>query len=236
MPREKKAASVHSGHRQRLKKTALEAGLDSLSDIQCLELLLYYAIPQRNTNELAHLLLDHFGSFAAVLNADYQSLLEVNGIGPNAASLLALMPSFFKKYQQDELLEKRYIVNRSDIIKYAQSLFIGKKHEEFYLICLNSQRRLIKAELLNKGTLTDVHIYPRMAIKKALLHEAKFVILAHNHPGGKQGPSSKDVELTKGIVSLFAAADIIVVDHIIVSDNRYFSFVESGLISRHNNF
>ena len=87
MPGSDKTPSIHSGHRQRLRKTALEAGIDELSDIQALELLLFYAIPRRDTNELAHRLINHFGSYSAVLNADYHKLLEVDGIGKNAASL-----------------------------------------------------------------------------------------------------------------------------------------------------
>ena len=236
MPGSDKTPSIHSGHRQRLGKTALEAGIDELSDIQALELLLFYPIPRRDTNELAHRLINHFGSYSAVLNADYHKLLEVDGIGKNAASLLALMPGFLRKYEQDLSAEKRYLLDKEHREKYVRSLFFGKTQEEFYMICLNSQCQLIRTKLLSQGSLDEVRVYPRTALKEALVRETKYVILAHNHPGGNPDPSSHDVNMTNDIIIALKTVGVTVVDHLIVAGGQCFSFVGKGMIKRSSKF
>lgn len=232
MPNKNHNGSLHSGHRQRLKNCALTTGLDGMSDFQVMELLLFYAMPYRDTNELAHALLEHFGSFSAVLEADYQNLLEVKGIGPNTATLLTLMPDFFRRYQQDKAGNDVFLLDLPQYVNYTKSFFIGKKYEEFYMICLNRQRRLIRPVLLNTGSLSNVHIYPRVVVDKALLHNAKYVILAHNHPGGKLEPSAYDIQTTKEIIAVLDKLSIKVLDHLIISGDKYFSFIEKGLIPR----
>jgi len=222
--------TTHSGHRQRLKEAALASGFQGMSSYQVLELLLFYAMPYRDTNELAHTLIDHFGSLMGVLDADYQSLLAVKGVGPHAAALLTLMPEFFRRYSEDAAGEKSPLANREQTQRFVRDLFIGKTYEEFYLICLNSRYRLIKAEMINRGSLCEVAVYPRIAVEKALLHKAKYVILAHNHPGGAVQPSADDLELTRKISALLGALSIEVLDHLLVCGGDCFSFREKGLI------
>jgi DNA repair protein RadC len=226
------AAQVHSGHRQRLKETALETNLAGLSSYQVLELLLFYAMPYRDTNELAHELIEHFGSLAGVLNADYQRRLEVKGVGPHAATLLTLMPALYRRYQQDLGEEKTSLLNREQSLKYIRCLFIGKSYEEFYMVCLNSQYRVLQPVMLNRGSLSEVTVYPRVAVEVALRHKAKYVILAHNHPGGSIQPSADDVKLTEKITAVLAELSIRVLDHLVISGDSYFSFSEKGLLPR----
>ena len=232
MPKRKAPANIHSGHRQRLRKTALNVGVDNLSDIQTLELMLFYAIPRRDTNELSHRLINRFGFYDAVLNADYHSLLEVDGIGENAASLIAFMTGFFRKYEQETASQNCYLLDNEHRQKYVRSLFIGKTREEFYLVCLNSQCRLLRTQLLAKGSLDDIFVFPRRVLEEALLRETKYVILAHNHPGGKLNPSAKDFDITYELINTLDRASIIVIDHLIVAGNQCFSFLENGLIEK----
>lgn len=232
MPKRKASANIHGGHRQRLRKTALNVGVDNLSDVQTLELMLFYAIPRRDTNELSHRLINRFGSYDAVLNADYHSLLQVEGIGENAASLIAFMTGFFRKYEQEVASHKPYLLDNEQRQKYVRSLFIGKTREEFYLVCLNSQCRLLRTQLLAKGSLDDVFIFPRRALEEALLRETKYVILAHNHPGGKLNPSDKDLKITSELINTLDSASIIVIDHLIVAGDQCFSFLENALIPK----
>jgi len=222
--------TVHSGHRQRLKDAALANGLQGMSSYQVLELLLFYAVPYRDTNELAHRLIDHFGSLSAVWDADYQSLLAVEGVGPHAAALLALMPALFRRYSEDGVGEKCPLLDAKQARRFVRGLFIGKTCEEFYLICLNLHYRLIKAELLHRGSLAEVAVYPRLVVEKALLHKASFVILAHNHPGGATRPSADDLLLTRRIAALLTALSIGVLDHLVVCGDDCISFREKGLI------
>ncbi|NLF80391.1 MAG: DNA repair protein RadC [Clostridia bacterium] len=231
--RREKAAFTHSGHRQRLKDAALATNLVGMSSYQVLELLLYYAMPYRDTNELAHALIDHFGSLAAVMDANYQSLLEVKGIGPHAATLLTLLPALFRRYQQDLAAEKAVLLNREQTIAYIRNLFIGKSYEEFYMICLSGQYRVLQPVMLNQGSLSEVTVYPRIAVEVALRHKAKYVILAHNHPGGSIQPSADDVRLTEKITGVLAELSIRVLDHLVISGEFYFSFSEKGLLPRY---
>lgn len=120
----------------------MTSDLNWLSSYQVLEWLLFYAIPYRDTNEIAHKLIDHFGSLDAVLHADYHSLLEVDGVGANTASLLALMPALFRIYKQETQADKCYILNQEQAFSYISNFFIGKEYEEFYMICLNNQIEL----------------------------------------------------------------------------------------------
>jgi len=229
----KKSSSdaLHSGHRRRLKELCLAEGLDSFSPHQVLELLLFYALPYRDTNELAHRLLQRFGSFAGVLNADYQDLLDVPGVGPNTASLLTLMPEFFRCYQKDAGQDLTCLSDRSRLLDYAMGLFIGCSHERFYLICLDTQNRVNQAALINEGTLDQVTVYPRLVVETALRHRAKSVVLAHNHPGGAMRPTASDVQLTQHIAAVLTEIGITVLDHLIISGGKYYSFQEKGLLS-----
>ena len=221
---------LHSGHRQRLKNRALEEGLDSFSAHEVLELLLFYSMPYKDTNELAHHLVNRFGNFWGVLNADYQDLLRVDGIGPNTASLLALMPEFFRRYQMDSYEERVCLSDVHQIGEYVVNLFIGQKNETFYMICLDILGRLNRAALIAQGTLSEVSLYPRAIMETALRYQSKNVILAHNHPGGNMRPSSDDIQLTAHIVSVLNGVGIKVLDHIIVHGKEYYSFVEKGVM------
>ena len=224
----------HAGHRQRLKDTFLDSGLDGLSVYQVLELLLYYAVPQKDTNELAHALIDHFGSLHGVLDAEYERLLEVPGIGPHAASLITLMPALFSRYAKDSIAAGAPLDTVRDYVKYLRNFFIGKGYEEFYLVCMDNQRRVKQTVLLNKGSISEVQIYPRIAVEQALLHKTRFVLLAHNHPGGNITPSSADVRLTDIIRDALAPLSISVTDHVIIGADKYFSFAEKGLLRTGN--
>jgi len=223
--------ALHSGHRQRLKELCLAEGLDSFPPHQVLEVLLFYALPYRDTNELAHRLLQRFGSFAGVLNADYQDLLEVPGVGANTASLLTMMPEFFRRYQTDAGRDPVCLSDRERLLDYVLGLFIGCSHERFYLICLDTQNRVNQSALINEGTLDQVTIYPRLVVEAALRHKAKSVVLAHNHPGGAMRPTAADVQLTQHIAAVLTEIGITVLDHLIVCNGKYYSFQEKGLIS-----
>jgi len=230
--RTRKIDSVHAGHRERLKQRCLEEGLDSFNDHQALELLLFYAVPYRDTNELAHRLLQYFGSFSSVLDAEYHELLSVDGVGPNTAMLLSSLPEFFRRYQQGHFGPQISMKSISEIGRYAVSLFMGEKYERFYLICLDGQHNLIKAALLSEGSLGSVSVYPRIAVETALRHHAAAVVLAHNHPGGGMQPSAGDMQVTASICEAMKTIDIAVLDHIVVAKDRYFSFYEMGLLPK----
>ncbi|AUG57775.1 RadC family protein [Acetivibrio saccincola] len=222
---------MHTGHRKRLKKRFLEEGLDSFEPHQVLELLLFFSIPRRDTNEIAHRLLKRFGSLSGVFEADIKDLMEVNGIGENSAFLISMIPQLSRRYLNDRWRDKPQLNSSSKAGNYAVSLFAGRTYEVFYVICLDAQNRVNYAALVHEGTINEAPIYPRIIVETALRHKANSVILAHNHPGGSLNPSRGDVEATKVIKNALESISIKVVDHIIVCGEKYVSFAERGLLS-----
>ena len=225
-----KADALHQGHRERLKQRCLDEGLDSFNDHQVLELLLFYALPYQDTNELAHRLLDAFGSFSAVLNADMSELMRVEGVGRHTATLLSFMPDLLRRYQLDQFGPRPDLSTLDRAGDYCCSLFLGKDYESFYMICLDTQGNLNRTALIGEGTLSNVPVYPRTAVETALRHHAASVILTHNHPGGSLQPSRDDLALTDTIARALATISVEVLDHIIVSRGKYSSLAEKGLL------
>lgn len=223
------ADKLHEGHRARVRKRFLTEGLDSFCDYQVLELLLFYAIPMRDTNELAHKLLNEFGSLHGLLEADPRDICVRCGVSENTAVLLTMLPQISRKYLNEKWGEKPLINSSVSAGEYAVSLFVGRTYEAFYVLCLDAQNRLNYSALVHEGTINEAPVYPRLIVETALRHQANAVILAHNHPGGSLKPSNADIDVTKKISAALSAISIKVVDHIIVAGDKYFSFAEKGL-------
>ncbi|MBQ4515769.1 MAG: DNA repair protein RadC [Clostridia bacterium] len=212
---------THDGHRQRMKSRYMKEGLDSFAPHEVLELLLYYAIPRRDINELAHRLIDHFGSVANVLDADIEDLKQIDGIGENAAVLLNLIPSLSRVYTSSKWDRNTSLLSTNAIGEYAVSMYVGKKNEEFGIICLDSNRRIHYSGIIIKGTVNQTEAYPRVVVSEVLKHNAVNVVLMHNHPSGSLIPSQSDREATKNIVAALEAIGVHVIDHIIVAGDRF---------------
>ncbi|TYQ18252.1 UNVERIFIED_CONTAM: DNA repair protein RadC [Acetivibrio alkalicellulosi] len=221
---------MHEGHRMRLKNRFLKEGLDGFESHQILELLLFFSIPRRDTNEIAHRLIEKFGSLSGVFEADPKELAKIQGIGETSAFLLSLIPQLSRRYASDRWRDKPELNSSIKAGEYAVSLFTGRKYEVFYVICLDAQNRVNYAQIVNEGTINEAAVYPRNIVETALLHKANSVILAHNHPGGSLNPSRGDMEATKAIKRALEAISIKVVDHIIVCGEKYVSFAERGLL------
>lgn len=222
--------NLHEGHRQRIKNRFLEEGLDGFDDHQVLELLLFYCIPMKDTNELAHKLLTEFGSLAGLFEASPEEICTRCKVTHNSAVLLSIIPSLSRRYFKGKWGEKPLINSSSKAGEYAVSLFVGRTYEAFYLLCLNAQNRVNYAALVHEGTINEAPVYPRLIVETALRHQASTVILAHNHPGGTLRPSGADKEVTERIVAALGAISIQVADHLIVAGNDYYSFMEHGLL------
>jgi DNA repair protein RadC len=224
------AMKLHEGHRKRVKDRYLSEGLDAFEDHQVLEMLLFYCIPRKDTNELAHRMIREFGSLAGLFEADPKDISRRCGVSENTAILVSLIPSLARRYFKTKWGNKPVLNASAKAGEYAVSLFAGRIYEVFFVICLDSQNRVNYAALVQEGTLTEAPVYPRLIVEAALRHQANSVILAHNHPGGKMQPSMADIEVTKRITQALEPISVNVVDHIIVAGERYFSFKENGLI------
>jgi DNA repair protein RadC len=221
---------MHEGHRERMKNRFLNEGLDHFSQHQVLELLLFYTIPRRDTNPLAHRLIKRYSSLVGVLEADFEDLIKVEGVSRNTALFLSLIPSLCRRYLTDKQGSKPRLNSSAKAGEYARSLFYGRQYEAFYVICLDSQNKVNHAALVHEGTIDSAPVYPRLIIETALRHKAAAMILTHNHPGGSLQPSAADLDATRKICNACDAISIRVVDHIIVAGEQYFSFADRGLI------
>ena len=222
--------NVNKGHRDRLKTRFLNEGLQGFPPHQVLELLLFFGIPYKDTNEYAHRLITEYGSLSGVLNADYRDLAAFKGIGPHAALLLKLIPELARRYAMDRWKDRPQIKNVADAGLYASTLFIGLEHEAFYMICMNAQNRVINPALISEGTVNEAMVYPRIILENAFRFNCVTAIFAHNHPGGSTEPSRADIEMTKKLKKALECVSIQVMDHIIVAGGDYLSMAEKCFI------
>lgn len=222
------AESIHKGHRERLKERFLKEGLDNFTDIQALELLLFYAIPQRDTNPIAHELLSRFGSLSQVLEAEAESLKTVPYIGDNAATLLRLVTELGRYYQVDCAQRTQILTTLDACGAYLVPYFFGRSKETVFLLCLDAKCKVLCCREVGEGSVNAASISVRKIVETALSTNATTVILAHNHPSGVALPSGEDVQTTCRIAAALQAVDVHLADHIVVADGDYVSMVQSG--------
>lgn len=223
--------NLHIGHRERLRKRFLEEGLDTFDDHQVLELLLFHAIPRGDTNPTAHRLIRRFGSLSAALEADPKDVASVEGIGDKAAVFLSMIPQVTRRYFHDRVLRDRPKLSTSEAVtEYLIPLMAGRPEEVFYVLCLDTQCRVVYPALVSEGTVKEAAVYPRHVVEEAIRHRAASVILAHNHPAGTAKPSQQDHQLTRLLVHALGPLDIKVLDHIIVAGDQAFSFAREGIL------
>lgn len=216
--------SIHSGHRKRLKERCLKYGFDSLQDHEKLELFLFNVIPRKDTNPIAHQLLKKFGNnFAKVFEADIEELKMVDGIGDNAAFFINLMSSFVTEYMRATVKRGEHLSTTEKLEEFVGKLFVGKTEEELIIIYLDSNRCLKKFEVVEKGVVNEVLLYPRKIVERALTAKAVNIVLAHNHPNGNYFPSQADIDATINLEDAMFGLNINIIDHIIYAAGRCYS-------------
>ena len=220
--------SVHDGHRQRLKQRFLETGLDSFTEVQTLELLLFYAIARKDTNPIAHALLDRFGSLAQVLDAPVTELSKVPGIGENAALLLRLSKEMGRRYLVSRTGQVTILSSLEECASYIVPYFYGRELETVFLLCLDAECKVLCCKEIGEGSVNATEISVRKIVEMALAFNASSVVLAHNHPSGLAIPSEQDLLTTKRIAMALGTIDVTLADHIIVADDDYVSLAQSG--------
>lgn len=222
---------MHEKHRQRVRKRVRQEGIAHLSDHNVLELLLFFAIPRADTNALAHRLIETFGSLSAVMDAPYEELVRVEGIGEAAATLLMLLPQLTRRYLGDQGRPGQLLGSIDEIKEYAINQFIGETKEIVYLLCLDGRCKYINCCRLAEGSMTAANLDARHIMETALRNKASSVALMHNHPNGVAAPSYSDVEATRRVVNLLATVNIRLVDHQIVAQREVFSMAETEKFS-----
>ncbi len=220
--------SVHQGHRARQRKKLLENGPRAFADHELLEVLLYYAIPRRDTNELAHRLLERFGSLQGVFSAPVEELSAVEGMGENAAVLLTLVPQIWQRSLQEG--PERILNSVDKCGAYFVGLLSGSRREMLWQVCLDGKGKVLSSRCLSEGDVSMAAVSVRQVVEYALRAGAVGVVLAHNHPSGVALPSQEDCATTRMIRDALRTMNIQLVDHIIVADRDYVSMAASGLL------
>ena len=217
------------GHRQRTKDRFRKEGLDGFGEVHALELLLFYAIPQRDTKPLARALLDRFGSMPLVLEATPEELMSVKGVGENVATYLKLVLAAGRYYTQRKAECMETLRTAREYIEYVKSLFVGEHNEVVYLVCLDAGCKVLRCQRIGEGSVTSAHVPIRRVAEVAMGTRASSVILAHNHPSGYATPSLEDRDTTEQLASALAVLGITLVDHVIVGQKDAVSLVESRM-------
>ena len=217
------------GHRNRVRERYLNTGLDTFQDYEALELLLFYAIPRKDTKSTAKNLISRFGSLPAVLDATLEELTEA-GLSPNAAILLKLVPDMNRYYAVKTDGTGQKVHSTSDAGKILCAMFRHEQTESVRLLCLNAGGKVLKLALLNEGDINAVHFSVRKIVETALSAKAVSVILAHNHPGGTLTPSREDLDATNSAKAALNTVGIQLLDHLIISGDNYCSLREEGYL------
>ncbi len=224
--------NLHKDHRDRMRKDFLANGFsDQTPPHRLLELLLFYAIPRKDTNEIAHALLNRFKTIDAVFDASVEDLLQVEGIGENAASLIKLIVPLCRRYNLSKNSTLFKPANSDDMCDWIIPRYFGFTNEVFAVTSLDSRGAVIAFDILNEGDPTCVGFTVRGIIEKVLLRKAASVVLSHNHPKGSAMPSGEDIEMTKQIIRALAHIGVKVADHIIVCDDDCVSFAQTAELS-----
>ncbi len=218
---------MHTDHRQRMRERFMQQGFDGFALHEILEVLLYYSIPRRDTNEQAHELLEHFGSLRALFDASVEELEEIPGIGPQTIVLLKMIPELTRRYAMEPLPKLPIFSSLSKIAEFFCRRFIGTDHECMYMMLLNNRMQMIDCICISQGTVNSSAVSTARLVELAMRKKAGAVVLAHNHPNGLAIPSSADLDITDLIMDNFRATDIVLLEHLIIVEDRFCTILES---------
>ena len=220
--------TIHDGHRQRMRERFLKEGLDNFEPHQVLELMLFYCVPRRDTNPIAHALLKRFGSVAQVLEAPVSELRKVEGVGENTAAFIALINDLGRYYQVSREGAPTILNTVERYGRYLVPHFYNRRNETVFLLCLDAKCKALCCKEVGEGSVNSAAIPIRRVVEMALAANATTVILAHNHPSGLALPSAEEVCTTRRVGLALSAVEIHLADHIVVADDDFVSMVQSG--------
>lgn len=225
MPDRKKirAEPHYTGHRSRLRDRFRALGGASLADHELVELLLGYAIPRRDTKPIAKSLIERFGSFQAIFDAETSDMEGVEGVGPYASTLVRLVKACMQRYLHSRALDAPVLGSPEEVRDYLRSTIGSDAREKFMVLCLNAAGRLVHHAVISEGTVNMAHVYPREVVRLAMEHRAVSLILVHNHPSGSLEPSEQDLRLTAELKDLCSRLGITLHDHLVVSHGGVYS-------------
>ncbi|MBE6674475.1 MAG: hypothetical protein E7596_05165 [Ruminococcaceae bacterium] len=213
--------SIHEGHRQRLKNKFIENGFQGFEPHNILEMLLFYSIPRKDTNEIAHNLLNHFGSLKNVFNASFEDLIQVDGIKESSATLIKMIPQIAKEYVNSSLEEGAIFDTANKIGEYFVNKYLGEKNEIVYAMLLNNKLELLSVVKIHEGSVNSAFVSSRKILDSVIKYNASMLVLAHNHPEGTVCPSMDDINTTADLMTAFNAFDIKLIEHFVIAGNEF---------------
>ncbi len=221
--------SEHSGHRERLRRRFIDNGLDGFEEHQALELYLFYAIPRRDTNPLAHRLLERYRNIGGVCDAPIDELERDFGLSESAATLLKLLPEMSRLYNESKLSDTN-LIDPETVGEMIARRFIGRTSEAVALLLGSAKGKILYFDIVAKGSVSSSDFPLRRIVDLAIRHNARTAYIAHNHPSGSLLPSRADIDVTKLLDSTLSSVGVHLLDHFIVADNEYASLREYDLI------
>ncbi len=220
--------NIHDGHRGRVRENVLKNGFEQLEDHRLLELLLFYSIPRGDTNELAHRLLNEFGSLSGVIKASPEALTKVLGVGESSAIQLSAIGELCMRAIKEGPVKKTAYKDDKEIIELVKSQYFNEENERLLLVCFDNIMRLKHLEFISEGNAVTTDLDVKKILSRALAYDTKFVVIAHNHPDGPAFPSGADIDTTASLSVTLRKIDLILNDHIILgSDSVYSMRVDS---------
>ena len=220
----------YSGHRQRLRERFLAGGSDALPDYELLELLLFMAIPQRDTKPLAKSLIARFGSFADVIAASPERLKDVDGVKEATVAALKIVEAAALRLARAKIIGRPALSSWDALLDYCSAAMGRAQTEEFRVLFLDRKNILLADEVHQRGTVDHTPVYPREVVKRALEFGASALILVHNHPSGDPTPSRTDIAMTREIAAAAKALKIELHDHLVIGRGNHASFKALGLL------
>ena len=218
------------GHRARMRARLLTAGPDSVADHELLEMVLFLALPRRDTKPIARALLTRFGSFAAAISAPLPDLRHIEGLGEAGAAALKTIQAAAHRLVRAEVQNRPVLNDWPRLLDYLQAVLAREPVEQFRILFLDNRNRLVADEAQSRGTVNHTPVYPREVVKRALELHATALILVHNHPSGDPSPSRDDIAMTRAIRLAADAVGVVLHDHVIVGQGTHASFRERGLL------
>ena len=225
--------NIPLGHRKRLREKFIKSGLTGFADYEVVELLLSLGTPRKDCKPQAKEAIKRFKTLRGVLSAPMEELQQIKGIGPHSAFGIKLMQDVAREYLKEQIIDKPVFQSSQEIFEYLYHSMRDLKKEVFKVLYLTSQNQIIDTADLFKGTLDSAAIAPREIVEQALAHNAAALIFAHNHPSGNCEPSKSDKDITRDLVFAGCTVQIKILDHLIIGNNRYFSFAGEGLITQY---
>ncbi len=217
------------GHRQRLRER-LKRDARSMADYEVLELMLAYALPRRDTKPLAKALLERFGTLRGVLDARASDLTAVDGFGAGLVAFWTLWAEIRARVEEAPVAERARLGSPAEVANWGIARLGGKPLEEVWAALVDNTNRLVAWERIGQGTPDSASAPVRKVLTLALEHKASGMVLVHNHPGGDPRPSQGDLEYTRRVLRAAKDLGVRLLDHLIVTEDRYLSLREEGLL------